>query len=358
LAYDGSMKRLVLHIGSPKAGSTSLQRFLAENRKRLGAAGISCPELPGEAAGTPARLKEAFQSDDESARAVLDAVGSAIAAAPGDVVVLSSEGIASIDDSHRPAARIARLAAETWNVQLDVVAFIRPQHLFLNSSYAQHVRTLVTSDRFQPFVRRMINDRRFDNARVYGSWATVFGRRFHAIPFTARELAGSLETRFFGDIGLGDRLAAIDGLAPSPTANPSPGPVALEVHRRVAAAGGRARFGPRFRQARSHLHRVGVTAGWDRDRFSGLTDPIVETIRSAFRQRNEAFAMHHWARSWDSVFAADYDRQFVSNEYDPAKAGPELEAEVAAAVADVLDRYAAPDSLSGRLGRLLRRIAR
>ncbi|MEJ1158759.1 hypothetical protein [Prosthecomicrobium sp. N25] len=351
------MKRLILHIGSPKAGSTSLQRFLTANRPVLARIGVDYPDLPGDES-PPHWLRQAFEADEADARAALDALGAAIRGARGDVVVLSSEGLSGIAEAHAPAERIRRLAESEWKVAVDVVAFVRPQHLFLNSSYAQHVKTLVTADRFRPFLRRMINDRRFDVGRVYGPWHAAFGPRFHAIPFTARELARGLERRFFDEVGLGARLSGLNDLEPAAPSNPSPGPIAVEVHRRVAAAGGRARFGPRLRQARTYLHRRGVALGWDRERFSGLDGDVVEAVRGAFRQRNEAFAMRHWARPWETVFAADYDRAFASNEYDLDAVDPEREKEIASAAGEVLALYAAPDTLADRIGRLIRRVVR
>ena len=48
-------RRILLHIGSPKCGSTYLQRALLQNRDRLAAHGIRYPHDGGEHPGNAAQ---------------------------------------------------------------------------------------------------------------------------------------------------------------------------------------------------------------------------------------------------------------------------------------------------------------
>lgn len=348
------MKRLILHIGNPKAGSTSLQRFLVDNRAGLEKAGVAVPVLHPDDGPRHSSLREALAGGDDGASA-FGALAEALRAPGADVLVLTSEGIAAIDDLHRAPARLARFA-EAAGAEIDVVAFVRPQPLFLNSSYTQHVKNLLTAERFEAFVARMAADRRFDYGRVYGPWAGVFGRRFHAVAFTAAELRDGLERRFFRQVGLEGRLDEVADLVPPPHSNRSPGPLAVEVMRRLAAAGGRQRIGPRLRTLRRWLEDDRRGSGWSVPSFAGLTPVLVRRLRDIFHERNEAFANLHWGRSWDEVFAADHERDFVSNEYDATTAGAETEARVAAVTAEALAVHAEPESFVRRFGRIIGRI--
>ena len=53
---------IVLHIGSGKTGTTSIQRFLAQNRARLAELGLLYPQTPGRSRHY--RLSLFIQPDD------------------------------------------------------------------------------------------------------------------------------------------------------------------------------------------------------------------------------------------------------------------------------------------------------
>jgi hypothetical protein len=70
--------------------------------------------------------------------------------------------------------------------------------------------------------------------------------------------------------------------------------------------------------------------GWFAEPFTGVDADDAVRIADRFAADNEAFAQHHWQRSWDDVFAADAIRSWVSNEVDLDAAPAEVVDELAA----------------------------
>lgn len=118
-------RRIILHFGAPKSGSTFLQRALLKNRDRLRACGIAYPHPGHGHPGNAARIAD------------LDAAGLAALFADGaDTVVLSHEGIFATELEARPLARLARDAGVT----VQRLAFLRPWSDFVFGDYSQNMK--------------------------------------------------------------------------------------------------------------------------------------------------------------------------------------------------------------------------
>ncbi len=129
-------KRLVLHAGLHKTGTTFIQQRLFLNRERLARDGVDVPEALNH---HPAGLRDfafsfhrpAFQTAFR--RLVLDS--------PGETVLVSSEELSHAIRDHHLTRAFLRALAQRDAVAVRVVAYLRRQDEMRESTYQQQVRT-------------------------------------------------------------------------------------------------------------------------------------------------------------------------------------------------------------------------
>ena len=118
-------RRIILHFGAPKAGSTFLQRVLLQNTDRLAAVGVAYPH---DGSGHPGNA-EAISRLTRTGFEALFASGAA-------TVILSHEYLfAKVDD----ARKLAKLAAAA-NVVIQKLVFLRPWSEFCCGDFSQHLK--------------------------------------------------------------------------------------------------------------------------------------------------------------------------------------------------------------------------
>ena len=131
------MKKLFLHIGTPKTGSTSLQMFLGQNREHLGRLGIYYPDVIDkegyegngeEGNGYP--LYNGSEADEARAFKKLDEMFQLY-----DTVLLSSEVFWS---TNRLKEKLEGLVS--FGADVTVIVYIRRQDEYLNSLYNQVIK--------------------------------------------------------------------------------------------------------------------------------------------------------------------------------------------------------------------------
>lgn len=308
------MRQLIVHIGAPKAGSTSLQQQLIANRETLGERGIGLVAPWGTTVEGLVRFGDALLGRKSSAerRRAIDDLRHAAGDFHGDTLILSYENLQQAAWWRRLPRKLGAIAGQA-GYAFKVTAFIRPPHLAINSTYTQNVRALRTSETFAAFIERTRGDRRYDLPRCYRQWTGLEGGSFHPIAFTEAELSPNLFIRFFAEFSVaGDRLDGALGLTHAH--NPGPGPKTVELMRRLAAYGASDLAAPaRYDLSAAALKRAGV-AGWNADRFSGVTNQIRDALDRQLAASNQAFADRHWQRLWHDLFKNDYEPDFVSNE--------------------------------------------
>lgn len=322
------MKKLILHVGYPKAGSTSLQRFMFDNRVALAERGILYPVSPNMKAinqrniGHQLELRDRDKHLFEPAGFSFNGLRELAASPSADTIIVSAEVLLNAADCPHKLTPLARLIEET-GLSPQIVAFVRPQHLWLNSYFAQRTKRLNNKQRFSNFFDCNLNFARNHFAATLQCWTAIAGAELTVLPFTAKMLQPNIETVFFKATGLDRRLDGVLG-GQSPNAkNVSPGPKTIEACRRTASRlMGRydvERDGLAF-QTMSALSReiilAGEDLGWNNERFNGLSNEMCMRVRTAYAGENEAFARRYWDASWDDIFREDYDRDFVSNEFE------------------------------------------
>lgn len=156
---------LVLHIGTHKTGTSSLQAFLAANSEQLLARGVRYIE-----AGRPSRLAHHMLAWSVRGRrntdiSIWDGVRAEIKDNPDTTNVLSTEGFWFEDP-----ARIRELL--DYDGPIKVVAYLRRQDQFLQSLYKQTVADGRKKD-FDTWLSDVPH--RGDYAAVVNAWAGAFG---------------------------------------------------------------------------------------------------------------------------------------------------------------------------------------
>ncbi len=234
------MRKLILHIGYPKTGTTTLQAFLARNGAALTARGVIYPSagLVHEAHyGVNFALGLALHDRPEGFQVsgTIPADIAAEADASGvDTVVLSSEYFITA----KPAA-IRRVREFFADFEVRIVCYLRRHDDALESAYAQAVKTVVDPpwhDSIQGFLLHNagLGTVSYEYLGVLRQWAGVFGAGNIIVrPYEAAQNVPDLPGDFLRAIGVED---GPDFVRP-PSANRSIGPLVAAAIRMVRRGG-------------------------------------------------------------------------------------------------------------------------
>ena len=289
-------RRLVVHVGTRKTGSTSIQDALARLAPALRERGIHVPSA-GRSHAASARHANLLGSLTgfryNAARGGWRELAEEIRASDAHSFVISDEALARTRAKHVAAAiaAIRRLAADCA-LRVDVIGYVRPQYQYLESFYAQDVKCgwvqrpfdMYTADAFA--MRRVAGHPWLNYRRVFAPWRAAFGERVAVTPFERSRLAGGLLGHFLGLFGAGE-LAARAGDVP---ANVRCGAKELEVRRLTALA--------LRRTGTDHPHLIRVLEALDGlspllvpdAPFAGLSDDRARGLMDRFAAVNAAFA--------------------------------------------------------------------
>ena len=291
-----SARRLVVHVGTPKTGSTSIQDALARLGPALRERGIHVPSA-GRRHAASARHANLLGSLTgfryDAARGGWPELTEEIRASDARSFVISDEALARTRPKHVAGAiaAITGLAADCA-LRVDVVGYVRPQCQYLDSSFADDVgagRVLQPFDMYtaDEFATRPVSRHPWlDYGRVFAPWRAAFGQRVAVTPFERSRLTGGLVRHFLGLLGAGD-LASRAGGVP---ANVRCGAKELEVRRLTAVALRRA--GTDHRRVVRVLEALeGLTALLVPDApFAGLSGDRARGLMDRFAAVNAAFA--------------------------------------------------------------------
>lgn len=118
-------RRIILHIGAPKAGSTYLQRVLQANPAQLAAVGAVYPH---QGSGHPGNGRSIGDLDATAFAALFpDGI---------DTVIFSHEDLFALAQEASPLARMARDAGVT----VQKLVFMRPWSEFCVGDFSQHLK--------------------------------------------------------------------------------------------------------------------------------------------------------------------------------------------------------------------------
>ena len=127
------MRRLYLHIGLHKTGTSYLQRLLLENRALIAAAGLGLGPYQDPASGSHHPILAAIERDGP------EAVFARVAETPGERLLISAEEL-SQEMHGRPGYLAALHAAAARHFEPHLVIFLRRQDFLKESVYAEAVK--------------------------------------------------------------------------------------------------------------------------------------------------------------------------------------------------------------------------
>jgi hypothetical protein len=184
-------RELILHIGTSKTGSTSLQHVLSRNRRALFAQGVCYPRSPGSTQHklvayavksrqvVEQRLASRVWSGDPGAVRVenfFEAFDAELAQLPAAIsrVILSSEFIYILVRTPEEVRRLRDRLLE-WFHTIKVVVYLRRQDAHFTSLYSQILRggEVLAPDQIEMRVHRA---HELDYEALLDRWAEVYGQ--------------------------------------------------------------------------------------------------------------------------------------------------------------------------------------
>jgi len=211
-------RSLILHIGTEKTGTTSIQEFLALNRPRLKQAGILYPEslgptnhirLAAYASHKPWRLLSKYPLDTqekhlEFKRFLCHEFQNELALSSCEHVIISNEHLHSRLRETRQIAEIKAFLAHFFH-SITVLVYFRRQDLMACSHYSTALKA--GSADAKPFKASKTNYY-YNFLKIYQNWTGVFGQQQVTVRIFAKDR--------FKNGNLIDDFCAHAGISPCP----------------------------------------------------------------------------------------------------------------------------------------------
>ena len=197
------MKRLIVHIGPRKTGSTSIQQMLAAPETPLRAHGAYLPRAGTIPANRGTHVGLAREARGGGTR-LWERLADEVRATGAERVVLSAEDFSSPWCRARAARRLADFAARE-SCEVDILAYVRPQWQIVESEYSQRVCGRGLGAPFGRFADDLLAARDntiLDYNVVFAPFREAFGARVHVFPLEPSSLPGGLRAHFLAQIGI------------------------------------------------------------------------------------------------------------------------------------------------------------
>ena len=297
------MRRAIVHIGTPRTGTTSLQAFLTTHRDQFKRAGLLYPDLTPGSASRPhlshQYLGETFDGRRPRAERVelLTALAAALAEAEPDTLLLSYEGLCLLPAWRSVPKVLADLFAR-HGFQMEILLTVKAQALYAQSQYTWRCQFLRERHLFGEALPADLRHRRYDYGGILRQWARAAAQHVHVVPVHDRRSDAPLIERILVQLGLHD---LVSGMTPADFArrdNPSLGPVAIEVARRLRSRGIVVADRWRARAITDFIADEARTRGLDAVAFHALDDATLAQIEQKFGAANDAFAQRVWGGNW------------------------------------------------------------
>ena len=180
-------KRLIIHPGFHKSGTTALQGAFALNRQLLSEKGILYPSI-----GTKAHHRVAWaltqkpwgwskRGGEVTPSRTWDQMADRIKKAKEEVVVLSSEFFSELDGE-----RIRKIRSEIKGRDIEILFTLRPLAKLLPSSYQQYLKYGITTP-YDEWLHAILDNpgaskisptfwKRHSHGKVVARWVDIFGK--------------------------------------------------------------------------------------------------------------------------------------------------------------------------------------
>lgn len=305
-------KKLYIHIGRPKVGSTAIQGFLRTNRKTLLENGMLYP-VTGERQNASHQLAAVLLRDagkranlpsaEDLYRDLIDEIESSSVAS----CVISSENFYFVQPKH-----VAKALADKFDVK--IICYIRRQDEVLVSSYIQELRDDTLEEDERDDIDRYLNrpDRLsfLDYQDMMDKWASVFGVENIIVRVYEK---GQLNGDLFNDVMDAIGLPLTDEYSkPQKRANATPSSDVLEIIKLVN------RFPASDtirKQIKRYLVEISENIG-SVDRFDStriFSAKQKRDVLARFRKSNIATAKKYLKRQDGRLFYRDIEDEGVEN---------------------------------------------
>ena len=309
------MRKIFLHLGYPKTGTSSIQVFHRENAEALARLGFYVPAVGRGRHGAHHTLTRTLAGQPLPPHAALsDAdIIRELAEAPADCALISSEMLTGVLANPAPAERLLGCLRAT-GAEIILVMYVRNQTQMLNSNYSQQVKSFRGRGEFGAHVARVLAT---DASYGYSKWIDIArggGVELRARPFSEAVRREGVIEDYLKTVG----CPRADTLVVPERVNESAGPFTVEAALRLQhwAAD---KFGPfTLQQAdagKRMLREAVESLEIEEPRYCGLDDTQARDIEAAFRENNDGFAQQMWRSDWQSVFGADIGQHFEPNDY-------------------------------------------
>lgn len=165
------MRKLFLHIGMPKSGTTTIQYVLAENRKLLLDEGVLVPQAGVGAALHQQGHHELSAELKRNEHRVIDDLLIEIEKSKASAVVVSSEELSSLNQRQ---IEVLGHAFSAYDVK--VIVYLREQASFVESLYNQAVKTGAEKRDRHEFLADILSSNRLNYLSIVKAWSGVFGK--------------------------------------------------------------------------------------------------------------------------------------------------------------------------------------
>jgi len=200
--------RLIVHIGTHKTGSTSIQKTLYDAREHLLSQGVLFPSTEGglRKSKHQALAQVAKNGDEATRQAEHDTLVQEAKASNAHTVILSAEGFSALQGV---AADYFKRFVDEFDIQ--VICYLRRQDYFVESLYNQTMRDPENAGTYavNEFWRDARTHQRLDYHKMLSAWAAI-PAQVTALDFAQEVKRVGLVASFLEAAGLSNLGIALD----------------------------------------------------------------------------------------------------------------------------------------------------
>lgn len=282
-------RKLYIHIGLPKTGSTSIQQMLHRLSPSLEQVGVHVVAASADGGRHRLEMPMAYERGDRfpAVEANWRALSEELRRCAAPRLVVSNENFSRPRERAHCVPRFAELAC-SLNLDVEVVACVRPQWQWVEAYYTELIHAMAVVPPFPDWLEAGLNDYHADLEGVAAPWKEAFGR-VTVLPIERSRLPNGLLSRVLEFMGVHDD-AIVAAAQRLPRLKARAGAKAVEVERLLSIA--LHSHGLTQQQRLQALHRLGPLskALCDDLPFAGLTRDQIDAIAKRFAASNARFA--------------------------------------------------------------------
>ena len=197
--------KLILHIGSPKTGTTTIQDFLDFARGRLLETSIIFPSFGKKKGGGHDAFRRTLvkkQYFDDEIQSTIKEYSKLFSHLNGQSLLMTSELLWTVSPS-----RVLDVYPVLRKFEVFVLVFLREQAAMIESHYKQKIKGGLPVRSIESYFRE--NVAQYDYKNVLDKWAKVFGKG-HVVPVVYEDAGENIVKKFLCQVLKISGLSDID----------------------------------------------------------------------------------------------------------------------------------------------------